>query len=407
MTPLLNSSIPFALLLLLLLVAAKVFGEIFERFKQPAMIGEVLAGILLGPTLFSIVEPSQELKVIADLGILMIIILAGMEIDVEEFLDSVRGKKAWIALMTFFLPLISGILVGYFFGFDYTLTIFLGLCIAITALPVSIRILMDLGKLKTDVGQHIISAAIFNDVVALLILGVILDFKQNSFDIKNYMFSIGTTIGQVFGFLVVLIIAYKLFKYTSQQVLTISPKIEKFLNHLKGKSSLFALMIIFILAFASLSEFMGLHFIVGAFFGTILIPRNVFSEKDFTNVKQTTSTITMGFLAPIFFAFMGISFNVTAIRDVILLVAVIGVAFISKLAGGYLGSRMAGLSKGKSMAVGIGLNARGIMELVIANIALQRGFIDVSVFSILVLMALVTTLLTPILLRGYFKKVES
>ncbi|MFH1159848.1 MAG: cation:proton antiporter [bacterium] len=403
MTPLLHSAIPFALLLLLLLLAAKVLGEICERVKQPAMIGEVLAGILLGPSVFAIIEPSQDLQVLADLGILLLIILAGMEIDVEEIRNTIRGRNGWIAIMTFCIPFLSGLTVGYFFGFDYTFTIFLGLCIAITALPVSIRILMDLGQLKSDIGQRIISAAIFNDVVALLILGVILDFKQNTTDVKDFVFSTATTLVQVFIFLLVLFVAYKLFKYTKTQVGSIGPKMERFLKFLKGRESLFALMIIFILSFASLSEFIGLHFIVGAFFGTILIPRSIFSEREFNNVRRTTSSITMGFLAPIFFAFIGISFNITMISDMLLLIVIIGIAFISKFAGGYLGGRMAGLPGKKAITLGIGLNARGIMELVIANIALQKGFINLSVFSILVLMALLTTLVTPILLKTSFK----
>jgi len=403
MSPVLPSTIPFTLMMLLLLLTAKVLGEIFERFKQPAMIGEVLAGIILGPSVLSIVEPSQELIVISDLGILMLVINAGMEIDVEEIRNTIRGKRIWIALLTFLIPLFSGLFIGFSFGFDYTLTLFLGLCIAITALPISIRILMDLGKLKTEIGQHIISAAIFNDIVALLILGVIIDFNENSRDLKDFIFSTGKTLIQVFGFLILLFITYKLFKYVTRKVAIISPKIEQFLRFLKGKESLFAMMVIFILVFASLSEYLGLHFIVGAFFGTILIPRSIFTRKDYSGLKQTTSTITMGFLAPIFFAYMGISFQMKAITNFPLLFTIILVAFVSKFTGGYLGGRLAGIERAKAVAIGIGLNARGIMELVIASIALQQGFIDIAVFSILVVMALVTTLVTPVMLQAWFR----
>jgi Kef-type K+ transport system membrane component KefB len=403
MAPLLPSHIPFALLLLLLLVAAKVFGELCERFKLPAMIGEVLAGIILGPSVFAIIQPSHELKVLADLGILLLIIRAGMEVDVEEIRRSVRGRHGWIAIMTFCIPFLSGLATGYFFGFDYTFTIFLGLCIAITALPVSIRILIDLGQLKSEIGQRIISAAVFSDVVALLILGIILDFKKNTATISDFVFSSVTTLAQVVIFLAVLFLGYRLFLYTKSQVGSIGPKMDRFLRYLRGRESLFALMIIFILSFASLSELMGLHFVVGAFFGTILIPRSIFNAKEFANVRRTTASITMGFLAPIFFAFIGISFQISWITDVWLLIVILGIAFVSKFAGGFLGGKLAGLSGKKSITLGVGLNARGIMELVIANIALQRGFINLSVFSILVLMALLTTLLTPFLLQLSFK----
>jgi Kef-type K+ transport system membrane component KefB len=114
----------------------------------------------------------------------------------------------------------------------------------------------------------------------------------------------------------------------------------------------------------------------------------------------------MGFLAPIFFATMGISFNITSLDNVVLLSVVILASFFSKIFGGYLGGKIAGFSNEKSLTLGLGLNARGIMELVIANIALVKGFIDISMFSILVMMALLTTILTPILLKEGFELIR-
>ena len=155
-----------------------------------------------------------------------------------------------------------------------------------------------------------------------------------------------------------------------------------------------------------LTELLGLHFVVGAFFGAILIPRSMFANRDFEKVQRSISGITMGFLAPIFFAMMGISFNFSALNDWLLLVVVLFASFFSKIFGGYLGGRMAGFSHAKSVTIGMGLNARGIMELVIANIALAKGFIDVPVFSILVLMALLTTIFTPFLLKEGFRLID-
>ena len=178
--------LPFIVNLLILLLSAKLLGELAERFRQPSMIGEVIAGVILGPSLFNVIPSPGEIKVIAELGVFMLIVLAGMEIEVEEIRKSIQGKNIWIALLGFIIPMISGLAIGLVFHFSNTFTIFLGLCIAITALPVSIRILMDLGKLKTDVGQRIISAAIFNDIVALLILGIILDFNDESKNIHTF-----------------------------------------------------------------------------------------------------------------------------------------------------------------------------------------------------------------------------
>jgi len=169
---------------------------------------------------------------------------------------------------------------------------------------------------------------------------------------------------------------------------------------------MFALVMLFVLVFSSTAELLGLHFVVGAFFGAILLPRSMFSKGDFEQVRRSTSGITMGFLAPIFFATMGISFNLTSLNNLLLLTVVLIASFISKIFGGYFGGRLAGFDNAKAITIGLGLNARGIMELVIANIALQKGFIDVSIFSILVMMALLTTIITPFMLKDAFSRIE-
>lgn len=398
--------LPFIVNLLVLLLSAKLLGELAERFRQPSMIGEVIAGIILGPSLLNIIPAPGEIKVIAELGVFMLIVLAGMEIEVEEIRKSLRGRNIWIALLGFLIPMASGIAIGLIFHFSNTFTVFLGLCIAITALPVSIRILIDLGRLKTDIGQRIISAAIFNDIVALLILGIILDFNDAAKNIGDLTFSILFTTLKVGVFTAVLVIAYHFFKLAKRKVNVINPRMHKFMLYLRGKESLFALVILFVLIFSSISELLGLHFVVGAFFGAILIPRSMFANRDFERVQRSISGITMGFLAPVFFATMGISFYCCALDNWVLLLVVLFASFFSKIFGGYLGGRLAGLSNAKSVTLGLGLNARGIIEMVIANIALAKGFIDVPVFSILVIMALLTTILTPFLLNKSFTMMD-
>ena len=140
--------LPFFAALLLLLVLARFFGEIFERMKQPAMIGEIIAGIILGPTLLNFIHRTEELKVISDLGVFLLVILAGLEINFDDILKSMRGRNIVVSLLAFILPILSGFMIGKLFGQSVMTTVFIGLCVAITALPVSIRILMDLGKLK-------------------------------------------------------------------------------------------------------------------------------------------------------------------------------------------------------------------------------------------------------------------
>ncbi|MEI8006113.1 MAG: cation:proton antiporter [Bacteroidota bacterium] len=401
-----HTQLPFIVNLLILLLSAKILGEVAERLGQPAMIGEVIAGVILGPSLFNIIPIVGDIKPIADLGVFLLIFMAGMEIEPEEIRNSIRGKNLWIGLLGFAIPMGSGFLVGHFFHFSNIFTIFLSLCIAITALPVSIRILVDLGKLQSDVGQRIISAAIFNDMISLMILGIILDYNGTSGNLREVTFSILFTGAKLVFFIFILIGAYRLIAVSKKRVSTLNPKMEKFLHYLKGKESMFAMVILFVLIFASIAELLGLHFIVGAFFGALLFPRSMFRKSEFDQVKHSTSSFTMGFLAPIFFAIMGVQFDATALSNGLLLTVILAVSFLSKILGGYFGARLAGFHNLKSITIGLGLNARGIMELVIANIALQKGFIDIPFFSILVMMALLTTLITPFLLKDAFIRID-
>jgi len=405
--PVISQSMPFVVELLLLLLVARMFGEIMERLHQPAMIGEVIAGFILGPSLLGFAFFTNELKVISDLGVFLLVILAGFEIDIEELGKSIRGRNSWIALLGFIIPMLSGFLIGLIFSLPIPLTIFLALCISITALPVSIRILMDLGKLNSDIGQKIISAAIFNDVISLLVLGVILDFKDGVSNYSELSYKILFTVVKVLIFMIIMVVSYRLFHKAKEKVSFLNNQFENFLVFLKGKESLFAVVMLFVLIFASLSELVGLHFVIGAFFGAILLPREMVGIENFNKVQQNTSSITMGFLAPIFFTTMGVQFNLMSINNIYLLLIVILASFTSKILGGYFGGRLARMPKQESFALGIGLNARGIMELVIANIALQNGFIDISLFSILVIMGIITTVVTPFLLKRSFRLIDN
>ena len=398
--------LPFFANLLLLLVLARFFGEIMERFKQPAMIGEILAGVLLGPTILNFIHRTEELKVISELGVFLLVIIAGLEINLDEIVKSMKGRNIVISLLAFFIPITSGFFVGRYFELDVMSTIFIGLCVAITALPVSIRILMDLGKLNSSVGQKIISVAIFDDVIALTILGILLDIKDVEQTFANITNATLITLLKLSCFLILVIATYRVIRNVSREENLIENKLNKIISVLKGKESLFAVFFVFILIFATITESIGLHFIIGAFFASMLISKELVGEKHLNTFHNTTNSMAMGFLAPIFFAGIGLEFQFSSIENYPLLIAIIAVSFLSKIIGGYVGGRFARLDHKVSMALGFGLNARGIMELVIANIAYKAGIINTEIFSMLVIMGLITTLSTPFLLKRAFKSIE-
>ncbi len=394
--------------LLLLLVLSRVLGEVAGRFGQPAMLGEIAAGILLGPSCFSYIHFTPEIKAISDIGVLLLVFLAGMEMDIDALWTSVRGRGVWVSVAGFVVPLAGGVLVGYAHGLDETRMAFIGLCVAITALPVSVRILMDLGKLHTVIGQKIVSAAVANDVVSLLALGVILDIKASPANVEGFLLIIGRSLGKALLFMTVFAIVARLVRrYSPARFLRSSSVLEKVSSRLKSNEGRFAIVLLFVIAFASFSELLGLDFVVGAFFGSMLLSHEALGTANFKQIEQTASSVTMGFLGPIFFAAVGLEFNARSLTDWKLTASVLLVSFAGKILGGFLGGRLARMSSNESWALGMGLNGRGVMELVIANVALANGFIGPELFTILVLMAVVTTFTTPMLLRASFRRLDA
>ena len=394
--------LPLFVNLLILLVTARLFGEIFERFKQPAMIGEILAGIILGPTLLNWIHRTEDIQIVSDLGVFLLIIIAGLEVNIDEFLKSIKGKNLGISIFAFFLPVIGGFTVGFFFGVGAMTAVFIGLCAAITALPVSVRILMDLGKLNSNTGQKIISVAIIDDVLALTFLGIILNIKETDMTFISISKQALISILKLSMFIAIITCSYFLIKKISNKKNYIENGLDKILSVLKGKESLFAIFFTFILAFAATTELLGFHFIVGAFFGALLLSEKVVGKKHLDAIQHSTSSLAMGFLAPLFFAGIGLEFNITSIQNWWLLVAILFISYFSKIAGGFFGGKYAGINNRISFTIGIGLNARGIMELVIANIAYKQGLISLEIFSMLVIMGVLTTLTTPFVLKRFF-----
>ena len=180
---------------------------------------------------------------------------------------------------------------------------------------------------------------------------------------------------------------------------------EKLAGKLKGNESRFAMVLLFVIAFASFSEFLGLDFVVGAFFGSMLLTHEVLGPDNFDQIEHTASNVTMGFLGPIFFAAIGLQFTASAMRDWRLTLSILVASFAGKILGGYIGGRLARLRSAECWALGTGLNGRGVMELVIANIALANGFIGQQLFTILVLMAVITTFTTPFLLKRAYDRI--
>ncbi len=390
---------PLLTALLILIVSARLLGQLFKRFKQPAIIGEMLAGVILGPSLLDMIAPTPALSGISEFAVFLIVLSAGLEMNFKEVVDSMRGKGVVIALLGFILPLTGGILVGISFGLDVSRTIFLGLCVSITALPVTVSILQSFKLLDSNIARYAVATAIFNDVAALMVLGVMLNLpEQKSFRaVGNAIFHASWKL----ILLIVLIVSVSLIiKKVIEQGIHIAQLSERLVNWI-GNEALFGLLLLLVLIFGSVSAALGFHFVIGAFFGALLIDRTFFMPHRYQELELTLRSIAGGFLAPVFFAYLGLEFKVQVIDSFWFVAVVLLVSIVTKILAGWLGGRLIGLSRSDALGIGFILNGRGVMELVIASIAYERGFIGQDLFSVLVLMGVVTTMITPLMFRKW------
>lgn len=400
--------------LLILLVATRAFGEIAERLGQPSLVGELVAGITLGaivaeypgsfPGLVNIAQ-NEVFTTITDLGMFFLMLFAGVEMQPHKVLQHSAGSML-VAVGGMLAPFGLGVGLGWLFLPETDLLIaqclFLGTALAITAVPTTVRILMDLGQLDTPVGQTIVSAAVFDDILSLLLLawltGLIAAGEPPG--LAAFMLLLGK---MVLFFLLVGVIGLYLF-----------PLGGRLMHRLKAQELEISAMLVGAFAFAVLAEMLELHFIVGAFLAGLFFGRRTIDAESYERVKNTISAMTFGFLAPIFFASIGLNLNLGALAGAPLFVGLlILVAFLGKIVGAGGAARAFGFSNRESMAIGVGMSPRGAVELVIAGIALKAGLFDVTVsdspvvqnlFSAVVIMAVVTTVISPIILQRAFSR---
>lgn len=390
----------------IMLLVGRIFGEFFRKLRMPLVVGEIVAGILLGPSIIGKYFPALHETVfttkgnvgmvlggIGTISVIMLLFVAGTEVEL-----SVIRKQGKVAFKTSFIgliiPLILGFIAGYYY-YDYlggrnnqsaiVFALFVGTAMAITALPVIARTLMDLNLFKTKIGMIIIAAAMFDDLTGWMLFSVILGMMHKGTDPYSIFYTIGFTI----TFAVLMLSVGRVFINRSL------PWAQKNLSWPGGVLA-FSLSLAFL--GAAFTERIGLHAIFGAFIVGIAVGDSVhLNEKTRDIIQQFVTNI----FAPIFFVSIG--FKVDFIRNFDLPIAsiVLILAIVCKLLGAGLGALWGGLSWKESLAVGFGMNARGAMEIVLGILALQAGLITEQLFVALVVMAIITSIMAGPMLQ-YF-----
>jgi Kef-type K+ transport system membrane component KefB len=387
-------------------------GQLIHRLKQPAVLGELIAGVLIGPTVLGAVAPRYyswlfpanraidlSRESIISVGMLFFLFVAGLEIN----LTNVHKQRKQVALTSLFgllVPMISGIAAVWLFPRiwgDQSLKnegafgLVIGTALSITALPVIARILMDLDLIQKDIGVLVMTAASLDDVIGCTLFAILL----NAFLPANA----GKVLGghEILGNLI-LIVGFAAVTLLAGRWLG-RPALHWIKKHLSWPASFISLTAVAMLGAAAFTEFLGIHAVLGAYLVGIALGQSLESGEA-RDAHDITYQFAMSFFAPLYFVSIGLRANFATNFDLPLVLLVLIVACVGKIGGAGLGARLGGMNLRESVAVGFGMNARGAMEIILASVALEAGLIDKRVFVALVIMALITSMLVgPVMKR--------
>ena len=406
-----NDIVLFLFNLGIMLLFARGFGELMRYFKQPIVIGEIFAGLVLGPSILGYVFPdyfnnlfssennfSLILEGITSISVVLLMLVSGLEINLGGLVRNMKSTF-YVSLFSLLIPFSFGFIFG-FYNSDWgnvniengriIFALFLGVALSITALPIVAKTLMDLNLFKTRMGNIIISSAMINDLIGWIGFSIVvglIGIRLHEISLSTLLFVI------LFFYLFVLVVGRKLIHY-------VIPIVQEKLSYPGG-----IINFILILGFlsAAFTEYIGIHAIFGSFLIGIAIGDSAFLKE---NVKEIIQQFINNIFAPLLFISIGLKVNIWTNLDLSLVFPILILAIAGKLIGGVIGSRVSGFGYNESMIIAHGMNSRGIMEIVLGLVALKNGIIGENFFVVLVIVAIVTSLMSGPFMKYYFKKIE-
>ena len=382
--------------LALILLSTKVLSLVTKRFKLPQVVGALLAGLILGPAVFNIIEETDFIRQLAEVGVIVLLFNAGLESNLSEFKKS--GKTSFIvAVMGVIIPLIGGTILAYCINHGkvenvsaFVQNIFIGSVLTATSVSITVETLRELGKVSTSVGNIIVGAAIIDDVLGMLVLTIITSLAGSSVSVIKVIVKI---VGFFIFSIIVGIITYKLFnKWVDKYDID------------KRRFVIVSFVICLLLSFSA-EEFFGVADITGAYIAGLLLSSN----KETIYITKRFETLSYILLSPVFFASVGLNVKLPDLNGeiVIITIALIVVAILTKIIGCGLGAKLCGYNNMESIQIGSGMVTRGEVTLIIASKGLALGLMSSYFLTSVILMVVFTSIFTPILLKIVFSKDKS
>jgi Kef-type K+ transport system membrane component KefB len=383
-----------AFLIAVILLAAKAAGYLSVRLGQPSVLGELLVGILLGPSLLDLLhlpfiegeKLGETITELGELGVLLLMFIAGLELHLNELTRNTK-VSAFAGIMGVLAPVALGTGTGLLFGLDMEAALFLGLTLGATSVSISAQTLMELKVLRTRVGLGLLGAAVFDDVLIILLLSIFLAVVSGG--------------SSVIGILLILLRMIAFLVASVAFGLYVLPRLVRMTAKLPISQGVLSLAMVVLLFYGVAAEVVGgMAAITGSFLAGLMFARC--DEKE--RLQRGVSALAYGLFVPIFFVSIGLAVNLRELDPASLLLTgvIIIVAIVSKLGGSGLGARWAGFSWRESWQMGAGMVSRGEVGLIVANVGIGAGLVSGGEFSAIVGMVLATTIVTPPMLRALF-----
>lgn len=373
----------FLFLLVAILVAAKLMGELAEKIGQPAVLGELIAGVLLGSSALGILDPHTEvIHLMAEVGVILLLFQIGLETNLRQLLK-VGPASAAVALVGVFLPFVLGYGVATLLGLATLPAVVAGAALTATSVGITARVLSDLGRLQEPESQIVLGAAVMDDIIGLVILAVVANVMAGG---ELTAASVGTTTLMAFGFVAAVVVLGRF----------LVPPVFDLLSRIGREETLGTMALAFAFLVAFLADRAGSALIIGAFAAGLVLGPTRHSHV----IEHGVLRLSMLFV-PIFFVWVGAAVDVRTFGDPhVLLVggSLITVAVLGKFAAGYVPFWF----KGRKAVIGVGMIPRGEVGLIFAQMGLTTGVLDAGLFSALTLMVMVTTFMAPPLLKLLF-----
>ncbi|HIV97592.1 MAG TPA: cation:proton antiporter [Candidatus Agathobaculum stercoravium] len=385
-------SYEFLLTIAIIMLSTKVFGLTSERVHMPQVVGALVAGVLVGPSCLGWVGETDFLIKTAEIGVIILMFNAGLDTDLEE-LKSTGFASFIIAVIGVIVPLIGGIGCYLLFAnnpsdpFNMLKAAFIGVVLTATSVSITVETLREMGKLKSKVGTAILGAAVIDDILGIVVLTVLTGFTDPT---VQPLLVFGRIVAFFIFVLVVGLIMNKAFIKMDQ------------LWHKHRRIAIYALAFAFLMSYIA-ERFFGIADITGAYFAGIVMC-SLSDTRDY--VASKTNVLGYMLFSPLFFASIGIKTDLEGLTGTLVLFAVVltVVAILSKIIGCGLGARLMGFQTYDAFSIGLGMVSRGEVALIVAQKGAQAGLIDESMFPAIVLVVIVTTLITPILLKFGMKR---